>query len=59
MGSEASEGGGSFYNIKEAEFVRHLVECLLRDGVNARNIGVITLYKAQQSKVIDMLLASR
>lgn len=58
-GVETSDHGGSFYNKKEAEFVGCLISRLLRDGIDAKNIGVVTLYKSQQSKIADVLMSVR
>jgi superfamily I DNA and/or RNA helicase len=59
VGIEANDRGGSFYNKKEAEFVGCLIDRLLQDGIDARNIGVVTLYKSQQSKIYEILMTAR
>lgn len=58
-GTEASDHGGSFYNKKEAEFVGCLINRLLQDGIDSNNIGVVTLYKSQQSKIAEVLMNMR
>ena len=52
------ERGGSFCNPLEAEFVVRVIETLVRGGVEASDIGVITLYKAQQQKISNILAKS-
>jgi len=44
--------GGSRYNVTEAERVSCIVQCLLRCGISAREIGVIAPYVAQAHLLI-------
>lgn len=46
---------GSRYNVKEIEVVSELVKELLRCGIPNSNIGVITPYRAQRSRLIEIL----
>jgi hypothetical protein len=46
-GPVTEQEGGSFVNQQEARFITYLVTQLIRGGVEAREIGVICLYKAQ------------
>lgn len=55
----ARAGGGSFCNAREASLVVLLIETLLMEGVPAPDIGVITLYKAQQALISSQLTASK
>ena len=45
-------------NVTEAVLVRQLTECLLRSGILAEQIGVVTLYR-QQIKLLSHLLSSQ
>ncbi|KAF8273386.1 AAA domain-containing protein [Lactarius quietus] len=44
-------------NVTEAVLVRQFTECLLRSGIRAEQIGVVTLYR-QQIKLLSHLLSS-
>ncbi|KAI9465655.1 AAA domain-containing protein [Lactarius psammicola] len=45
-------------NVTEAMLVRQFTECLLRSGIRAEQIGVVTLYR-QQIKLLSHLLSSQ
>ena len=45
-------------NVTEAVLVRQFTECLLRSGIRADQIGVVTLYR-QQIKLLSHLLSSQ
>jgi DNA replication ATP-dependent helicase Dna2 len=45
-------------NVTEAVLVRQFTECLLRSGILAEQIGVVTLYR-QQIKLLSHLLSSQ
>lgn len=45
-------------NVTEAVLVRQFTECLLRSGIRAEQIGVVTLYR-QQIKLLSHLLSSQ
>ena len=47
--------GGSYFNEQEAGVVAELVNILLAAGLEASEVGVITLYKAQMYKVTQLL----
>ncbi|KAJ3212193.1 hypothetical protein HDU67_003970 [Dinochytrium kinnereticum] len=51
-------GGGSLFNLEEAEIVVRVVGGLLERDVGVGDIGVITFYR-KQSEVISQLLAAR
>ncbi|NXY89286.1 ZGRF1 protein, partial [Alcedo cyanopectus] len=54
-GVEQLERDNSFYNMAEAHFTAKLIQALLASGVEGSVIGVITLYKAQMSKIQALL----
>ena len=58
-GQERCERGNSFCNAREASFVQLLIETLLLEGVCASDVGVITLYKAQQALIGSQLAESK
>ena len=58
-GSEQQRAGGSFYNEAEAGVLRAVIRGLLEAGVEAGEIGVITLYKAQMHCLTDKLAGNR
>lgn len=45
-------------NVTEAVLVRQFAECLLRSGIRADQIGVVTLYR-QQIKLLSHLLSGQ
>ena len=45
-------------NVTEAMLVRQFTECLLRSGIRAEQIGVVTLYR-QQIKLLSHLLSNQ
>ncbi len=53
--SREQQQGSSFSNSHEARFIVHLVSKLLDNGLQASDIGVICLYKAQETTVRDAL----
>ena len=57
-GQEKIGAGGSFLNDNEAQIVADLIDILICSGLEASNIGVITLYKAQMYKVIQLIQGS-
>ncbi|XP_070545124.1 uncharacterized protein [Ptychodera flava] len=57
-GKEMCGRDGSYFNDAEAEFVVFLIETLISYGVQPCNIGVITLYKAQLSRISLQIQAS-
>ena len=46
---------GSFYNDQEAELVVAVIDRLVEQGVEPSAVGVITLYKAQQARTLQLL----
>ncbi|KAL4240490.1 Protein zgrf1 [Mactra antiquata] len=54
-GQECCESFGSYYNEHEAQFVVFLLKVLLSTGIESSNVGVITLYKSQMSRISDLL----
>eukprot|EP01132_Coremiostelium_polycephalum_P007602 gene7602-9347_t len=54
-GSEILDNGGSYYNEMESDIVLTMIEILLSKGVTDNQIGVICLYKAQASKITNLL----
>jgi DNA replication ATP-dependent helicase Dna2 len=50
--------GDLVQNATEAALVHQLTECLLRCGIRAEQIGVVTLYR-QQIKLLSHLLSSQ
>ncbi|KAJ8023137.1 Protein ZGRF1 [Holothuria leucospilota] len=58
-GKECCTTGGSYLNDKEGAFVVTMIEMLVGSGVEASQIGVITLYKAQVAHVTVLLQQSR
>ena len=54
-GTEVSDASGSFYNIKEAQFVVLLLKCLLLHGTEPSQIGIITQYRSQTSRISTLL----
>jgi DNA replication ATP-dependent helicase Dna2 len=52
-----SQVGDLVQNMTEAILVQQLTECLLRSGIRAKQIGVVTLYR-QQIKLLSHLLSS-
>ncbi len=56
-GQEVVSSGGSYFNEQEASVVAELVNILLAAGLEASEVGVITLYKAQMYKVTQLLSA--
>ena len=57
-GQEKVGPGGSFLNDQEAQVVANLIDILINNGIEATEIGVITLYKAQMYKVLQLIQAS-
>jgi DNA replication ATP-dependent helicase Dna2 len=53
-----SHVGDLVQNVTEGALVRQFTECLLRCGIRAEQIGVITLYR-QQIKLLSHLLSSQ
>ncbi|XP_033643688.1 protein ZGRF1-like isoform X3 [Asterias rubens] len=58
-GKECCARDGSFFNEEEASFVIYLIDVLMSLGVEAGDVGVITLYKAQTMKISMMLQDSK
>ncbi|KAH3882869.1 hypothetical protein DPMN_006815 [Dreissena polymorpha] len=54
-GTETSEGVGSFYNEAEAGFVFFLLQTFVLCGLGTERLGVITLYRAQVTRINDLL----
>ncbi|XP_063969613.1 uncharacterized protein LOC129281362 isoform X1 [Lytechinus pictus] len=54
-GREMSSRDGSYFNDPEASFVVFLISSMMEMGISPSDVGVITLYKAQVSR-IRMLL---
>ncbi|XP_071953207.1 5'-3' DNA helicase ZGRF1-like [Antedon mediterranea] len=54
-GQEHCEANGSYYNLQEVTFVAALLQVILQHGVDAVEIGVITLYRAQAFKISEFL----
>ncbi len=52
-----SQVGDLVQNVTEAILVQQFTECLLRSGIRAEQIGVVTLYR-QQIKLLSHLLSS-
>ena len=50
--------GDLVQNVSEAVLVQQFAECLLRSGIRAEQIGVVTLYR-QQIKLLSHLLSSQ
>jgi DNA replication ATP-dependent helicase Dna2 len=53
-----SQVGDLVQNVTEAVLVQQYTECLIRSGICADQIGVVTLYR-QQIKLLSYLLSSR
>jgi len=53
-----SQVGDLVQNVTEAMLVQQFTECLLRSGIHAEQIGVVTLYR-QQIKLLSHLLSSQ
>lgn len=53
-----SQVGDLVQNVTEAVLVQQFTECLLRSGIHAEQIGVVTLYR-QQIKLLSHLLSSQ
>jgi len=53
---EISASGTSFLNRTEATQVEKIVNALLKSGVKATNIGIITPYKGQRAYIVNFLL---
>jgi DNA replication ATP-dependent helicase Dna2 len=53
-----SQVGDLVQNVTEAVLVQQFTECLLRSGIHAEQIGVVTLYR-QQIKLLSHLLSGR
>jgi DNA replication ATP-dependent helicase Dna2 len=53
-----SQVGDLVQNETEAVLVQQFTECLLRSGIRAEQIGVVTLYR-QQIKLLSHLLSSQ
>eukprot|EP00041_Stephanoeca_diplocostata_P029172 m.854889 g.854889 ORF g.854889 m.854889 type:complete len:1374 (+) comp23504_c0_seq30:183-4304(+) len=59
FGTEERQGGGSYINVAEAQFIVFVIESLLRsETVEPCEIGVISTYKAQAKHIHDLLKAS-
>ncbi|KAK2185327.1 hypothetical protein NP493_240g05009 [Ridgeia piscesae] len=59
-GNEQSQNDNSFYNVAEAEFVVSLIQVLVHHhDIDPRDIGVITLYRAQVAAILQRLQAMR
>ncbi|GAB0189434.1 protein ZGRF1 [Grus japonensis] len=54
-GVEQTERDNSFYNVAEVHFTVKLIQALIASGIEGSAIGVITLYKAQMSKIQNLL----
>lgn len=55
-GQEQTDSSGSFVNEAEAQFVVVLLSALVAAlGLPAPSVGVITLYKAQARRIVDLL----
>ena len=52
---EEQRGGGSYANVQEAGFIVFLVSQLLNKGLDGTEIGIICLYKAQETHIRDAL----
>jgi DNA replication ATP-dependent helicase Dna2 len=53
-----SQVGDLVQNVTEAVLVQQFTECLLRSGIHAEQIGVVTLYR-QQIKLLSHLLSNQ
>jgi DNA replication ATP-dependent helicase Dna2 len=53
-----SQVGDLVQNVTEGVLVQQFTECLLRSGIHAEQIGVVTLYR-QQIKLLSHLLSSQ
>jgi DNA replication ATP-dependent helicase Dna2 len=53
-----SQVGDLVQNVTEAVLVQQFTECLLRSGIQAEQIGVVTLYR-QQIKLLSHLLSNQ
>lgn len=54
-GQERNDSSGSFFNEAEAQFVVLLLAYLAEKGLLPASIGVITLYKAQARRILDII----
>lgn len=54
-GQEQTDWSGSYVNEAEAQFVSLLLAVVMARGLQAHSVGVITLYKAQARRIIDIL----
>lgn len=52
---EISASGTSFLNRTEATHVEKVVNALIRSGVKAQNLGIITPYKGQRAYIVNYL----
>nr|XP_054773282.1 protein ZGRF1-like [Lytechinus pictus] len=55
-GREMSSRDGSYFNDPEASFVVFLISSMMEMGISPSDVGVITLYKAQVSRIRMQLL---
>jgi DNA replication ATP-dependent helicase Dna2 len=53
-----SQVGDLVQNVTEAVLVQQFTECLIRSGIHAEQIGVVTLYR-QQIKLLSHLLGNQ
>ena len=53
-----SQVGDLVQNVTEAVLVQQLTECLLRSGIQAEQIGIVTLYR-QQIKLLSQVLSKQ
>ena len=54
-GQEQTDASGSFVNEAEAQFVTLLLSVMMTQGLQATSVGVITLYKAQARRIVNMI----
>jgi hypothetical protein len=52
---EEQHHSGSFGNVQEAQVIVTLVSQLLKNGLPGSDIGVICLYKAQETRIVESL----
>ncbi|XP_041485065.1 LOW QUALITY PROTEIN: protein ZGRF1-like [Lytechinus variegatus] len=57
-GREMSSRDGSYFNDPEASFVVFLISSMMEMGISPSDVGVITLYKAQVSRIRMLLQTS-
>ncbi|XP_076449663.1 5'-3' DNA helicase ZGRF1-like [Babylonia areolata] len=58
-GEEMTDSSGSFTNEAEAQFVGLLLSVIMVHGLQPASVGVITLYKAQARRILDIIRHSK